>query len=277
MGECGGVMMGRSLFERMVDVLRTNTVFRFICRQFACPRRTCNEVFADRQQLDKHLAVEHPKPEPILSPTTKAASRPAKTTKRQKKNATQATAPNGQQLAAADQQTTTPLVANVAQATGQHVTQSQAQPHNAQQTLGQRPLLACTVDGCAAYFEHADRLSEHLIVAHNLLYKDVETRSKMNLMFLEQIKHQMTEQYIMMGGNGNANGLSQPHLQQQQQQQLHHSTGGAFALAQELQYVGTSTEQQSSNGGDAQQQHEIKMENHVNTTTDGKIVHDLDS
>lgn len=43
---------------------------------------------------------------------------------------------------------------------------------------------------------YQQKLNEHLISNHALLHKDLEARSKMNLMFLEQIKNQMTEQYV---------------------------------------------------------------------------------
>lgn len=62
----------------------------------------------------------------------------------------------------------------------------------------------CYFDGCDQTFEAADKLNEHLIIQHNMLYKDIEARSKMNLLFLEQFKHQMAEQYAAAtaGGNG---------------------------------------------------------------------------
>lgn len=93
-----------------------------------------------------------------------------------------------------------------------------------------------------------------------MLYKDVETRSKMNLMFLEQIKHQMTEQYVM---NGMMNGGHLTHQQQQQQQQVHELCAG---------------DPMSGGGGQQLQQpvQRIKTENHVNMDTE-IIQHALDS
>lgn len=53
-----------------------------------------------------------------------------------------------------------------------------------------------------------------------MLYKDIDARSKMNLLFLEQIKHQIAGQYALGnatgGGNEDSNNI-QPH-------QLSHSS-----------------------------------------------------
>lgn len=67
----------------------------------------------------------------------------------------------------------------------------------------------CYFDGCNEYFDDTERLNEHLMTGHNMLYKDVEARSKMNLMFLEQIKNQMTEQYVssLEAINGHYNSI----------------------------------------------------------------------
>ncbi|XP_037037039.1 zinc finger protein 568-like isoform X9 [Bradysia coprophila] len=65
----------------------------------------------------------------------------------------------------------------------------------------------CYFEGCNEYFDDAEKLNEHLISTHALLHKDLEARSKMNLMFLEQIKNQMTEQYVASLGAA----VHQPH------------------------------------------------------------------
>lgn len=67
----------------------------------------------------------------------------------------------------------------------------------------------CYFDGCNEYFDDTDRLNDHLMNGHNMLVKDVEARSKMNLMFLEQIKNQMTEQYVssLEAINGHYNSI----------------------------------------------------------------------
>lgn len=120
----------------------------------------------------------------------------------------------------------------------------------------QRHPLSCFFDGCSAHFDHADRLSEHLILAHNMLYKDVETRNKMNLMFLEQIKHQMTEQYVMsslMNGGGTGSG----------------GGGGGVNAPSHAQpfetFAGADQQQQHQQ----QQQQNIKLEENQHVNTDG--------
>lgn len=67
----------------------------------------------------------------------------------------------------------------------------------------------CYIEGCDHSFEAADKLNEHLIIHHNMLYKDIEARSKMNLLFLEQFKHQMAEQYAAAAAGGHSDLL--PH------------------------------------------------------------------
>lgn len=66
----------------------------------------------------------------------------------------------------------------------------------------------CYFEGCDQSFEAADKLNEHLIIQHNMLYKDIEARSKMNLLFLEQFKHQMAEQYAAVAAGGHSEMLS---------------------------------------------------------------------
>lgn len=54
----------------------------------------------------------------------------------------------------------------------------------------------CYYEGCNRSFDSAEQLDEHLIQSHNMQYKDVEARNKMNLILFEQLKRQMAEQYV---------------------------------------------------------------------------------
>lgn len=74
---------------------------------------------------------------------------------------------------------------------------------------------SCYFDGCNLTFDDTNKLNEHLMAGHNMLYKDIDARSKMNLLFLEQIKHQIAGQYALGnaadggdGANGNIHQLS---------------------------------------------------------------------
>lgn len=58
------------------------------------------------------------------------------------------------------------------------------------------------------------------MAGHNMLYKDIDARSKMNLLFLEQIKHQIAGQYAL----GNATGSGDEHNGNIQPHQLSHSS-----------------------------------------------------
>lgn len=133
----------------------------------------CNEVFTDRDQLTKHLEIDHTKTDQQLH----------------------------QQL---------PL---------------------------KRLLIAagkynCYFEGCNDYFESTDKLNEHLMSHHNMLYKDVEARSKMNLMFLEQIKHQMTEQYVhTLGAINGSHHLQSINKKINETGLLDHSSSMAAAAA----------------------------------------------
>lgn len=73
---------------------------------------------------------------------------------------------------------------------------------------------SCYFDGCNLTFDDTNKLNEHLMATHNMLYKDIDARSKMNLLFLEQIKHQIAGQYVLgnaTGGGNQDNGNIQPH------------------------------------------------------------------
>lgn len=76
------------------------------------------------------------------------------------------------------------------------------------ETTGTATSFNCYFEGCDHSFEAADKLNEHLIIQHNMLYKDIEARSKMNLLFLEQFKHQMAEQYAAAAAGGHSDFLS---------------------------------------------------------------------
>jgi len=114
-------------------------------RHLLCPIPSCNEIFADKDLLTKHLESDHSK----MDPSHQQA--PVKRVYAGKYN--------------------------------------------------------CYFEGCNDYFDDADKLNEHLMSVHSLLTKDLEARSKMNLMFLEQIKNQMTEQYVASLGAA----VNQPH------------------------------------------------------------------
>lgn len=105
----------------------------------------------------------------------------------------------------------------------------------------------CYFEGCNQTFEATDKLNEHLIIQHNMLYKDIEARSKMNLLFLEQFKHQMAEQYAAAAAGGHSDLLQ------------HAGVGGSFPTPSQI----------SANIGGAHHhsaaRSSLKTENNVNT------------
>lgn len=112
---------------------------------------SCKEAFAERDDLTKHVEIEHTKSEPILRHNEQRS----------------------------------------------HLSTKSGES-------GATTSFNCYFEGCDQTFEAADKLNEHLIIQHNMLYKDIEARSKMNLLFLEQFKHQMAEQYAAAAAGGHS-------------------------------------------------------------------------